>query len=369
MSVQRSNEVMSVIANIDANKAAAADQLLKEWQANLDPNVYDVYEELGEAAASAPAWQLYGAALTGDFGKAASILRGRQGAGATINSISAPQAKIARGFGRATANLVGDTNNSLVFTPIAPCRVVDTRGAGARTGLIPANGLRSFDLTTSAFTSGQGGAAACPGLPSFSHLGWSVNITVTNGYVANGGLKAWGFSAAEPNASVINFTPASSGGIANGLTLTGCFGCGDDVTIRSFGDGTHVIIDVMGYYEEAVGTQLAVTRLAGTATPLVLGTVTISGADCPGGTTLVGGEMDDTQTTTSLADFFAAGSHWVAEVRNTSASGTATVYVEVRGRTSGAVGDIDDYRNRGGPSGSPLSFWARHPRPAPPAKC
>lgn len=325
MSVQRSYEVQSIVANVEANRSAAVSRLLEDWQSNLDPNLYNVYEELGEIAAKASPWQLYAASLTGDFQKASSILRGRASAGAMINALSAPQPKTPVGFGIAPA-VVGDNNNSLVFTPIAPCRVVDTRGSGARTGLIPANGTRTFDLELDALTSGQGGAAACPGLPNYSHYAWSVNITVTNSYVAAGGLKAWGFGATEPNASVINFGPASSGGIANGITLTGCIGCTDDITIRSFGDATHVIIDVMGYYQEAVGSDPVITRLAGTSTAISTADVQANGADCPAGTTLVGGEMDDTATGSSLADFFASGTHWVAVLRGATASGTFIVY-------------------------------------------
>jgi hypothetical protein len=155
------------------------------------------------------------------------------------------------------------TTDNLVYVPIAPCRVVDTRGTGARTGMIPNNGTRSFDLELDAFTSGQGGAAACAGLPSFSHYGWAANVTVT-GYSAVGGLKAWGFSAPEPNASIINFAPGSFA-LANGLILTGCYGCVDDITIRAFGSATHVIIDVMGYFRQAQTSTAAVTRVAGTA--------------------------------------------------------------------------------------------------------
>jgi hypothetical protein len=41
------------------------------------------------------------------------------------------------------------------------------------------------------------------------------------------------------------------GAIANGVILMGCFSCADDITIRAFGDATHVIIDVMGYFQQA----------------------------------------------------------------------------------------------------------------------
>lgn len=329
MSLSRSRDVQAIVANIDANKSAAVNQLLTEWQANLDPTVYDVWAELSDLAMKAPAWQIYAAALTGDFNRMTNILLGRESAGKYINALSAPQPKVPMGFGRSGPMVLGDTTQSLVYTPIAPCRVVDTRGSGARTGVIPANGTRSFDLESDALSSGQGGAASCAGLPNFSYYAWAVNITVTNSYVAAGGLKAWGFSATEPNASIINFGPASAGGIANGLTLTGCYACGDDITIRAFGDATHVIIDVIGYYQPAAGTAATVTRLAGTTSSLGANArAFFSGAACPTGTRLLGGEVDHNGSDVAMGESRQSSSTtWTMWMINNTASATnVTVY-------------------------------------------
>lgn len=329
MTKERSWEVQGIVGNVEASKAAAVEQFLNDWQANLDQNIYDVRQELGAAAAAAPAWQLYGAALTGDFHTAVRILRGQEGAGKYINALSAPQVKVAKGFGISAPQVVGDPTNSLVFTPIAPCRMVDTRGSGARTGVIAANATRSFDVTTNGFSKGQGSATSCTGLPGYSHPAWALNVTVTNGYVAAGGLKAWGFSGTEPNASIINFGPATSGGIANGLTLAGCDGCVDDITIRAFGDATHVIIDVVGYYQEATAANSTVSRIAGT--PVVIaagGSAFGSGGACPAGTTLISGENDFTGNDVSVGESRqASATVWtIWHINHDASSRTSTVY-------------------------------------------
>ena len=189
MTKERSWEVQGIVGNIDANKSAAVNQLLTEWQANLDPTVYDVWAELSDIAMKAPAWQIYAAALTGDFNTMTNILLGRESAGKYINALSAPQQKVPMGFGRKGPMVLGDYTQSLVYTPIAPCRMVDTRGSGARTGVIAANATRSFDVTTNGFSKGQGSATSCTGLPGYSYAAWALNVTVTNGYVAAGGLK------------------------------------------------------------------------------------------------------------------------------------------------------------------------------------
>src|SRR5437773_6789195 len=56
---------------------------------------------------------------------------------------------------------LGDSADNLVYTPVPPCRIIDTRLAG---GLIPAGGTRSFRATGAGFA-GQGGIAGSCGVP------------------------------------------------------------------------------------------------------------------------------------------------------------------------------------------------------------
>jgi hypothetical protein len=190
----------------------------------------------------------------------------------------------------------------MVYNTVSPpCRVVDTRNAGARTGPILANQTRAFDLTTEAETDGQGGGPfPCPGLPSFHFQGWALNITVLgNGpYTTHGGLKQWPFTGPEPNASVINWTPDLNGAIANRIIATGCPWCADSIFIKNFGTNpTHVIIDVMGYFSGASVISATVTRFSGTLVPAAAATgATATGAACPAGTLLVGGDLEHPST-------------------------------------------------------------------------
>ena len=189
----KSQQIQSDLAAISGNRAGAEAALISQWQSVLDPNVYDLEREIGPLAARAIDWQLYGASKVGDFSLMIDVLRGRIGAGNFLGE---------RGPG--DPNVFGNTLEELVYTPIAPCRVVDTRGVGARTGVLGAGVARTFDLTTDGFGEGQGGSAACPGLPSFSHFGWAVNVTVT-GNAGNGWLTIWPFSGTEPVASQVNY--------------------------------------------------------------------------------------------------------------------------------------------------------------------
>jgi hypothetical protein len=321
MTAERSWAIQNVLQSIDADREAWVGNLVGKWASALDPAVYDLAHEVAPRARVAPAWQLYGALQAGDFRTMLQVLRGTRNAGPYING-AAPTT-----LAQPTPLVLGQADNQLVFTPIAPCRVVDTRDSGARTGAIPANTSRAFDLTADAGSEGQGGGPfPCPGLPSFHHLGWSVNITVVGVYTTYGVLKAYRFNGSEPNASVINWVPGLNGAIANGVTLMGCFGCADDIVIKAFGEATHVIIDVMGYFSEATANTSTVTYMAGALAPIAgNGTASAAGAPCPAGTILVGGGA----ATSSFASVFMAADSpstftstttWVTVFHNSSAT-------------------------------------------------
>jgi hypothetical protein len=299
MTAERSWQIQSVLRSIDTDRESWVNLLVSKWASALNPAVYDVGSELGPLARKAPAWQVYGASLAGDFKTAMQILRGTRNAGPYIAGLPAAGAS---GQFELTPLVIGGSDfNQLVYTPVSPpCRVIDTRNAGARTGPLTSNETRAFDLTSEAETDGQGGTLPCSSLPSFHHIGWAINITVVGGYSTHGGLKVWPFTGPEPNVSVINWTPGLNGAIANGLVVTGCPGCTDSINIKNFGaDSTQVIVDVMGFFEDGTISSSDVTSFAGPSVSVASGgdTAVIGGA-CPAGTVLVGGEVEHANTGT-----------------------------------------------------------------------
>jgi hypothetical protein len=188
-------------------------------------------------------------------------------------------------------------------------------------------------LTSEAATEGQGGTFPCGGpfaLPSTHYTGWAINITVVGvaPYSTHGGLKAWPFTGPEPAISVINWTPGMNGAIANGVTVTGCPNCLDSINIKNFGlaDSTDVIIDVMGFFGPATANSATVTRFAGTLVPVAAATgATATGAACPGGTQLVGGDLEHPSTgAMSISAAGEAGAAWQFKVFN-GTGGSVTV--------------------------------------------
>jgi hypothetical protein len=325
----RSLEVQAQLLRIDADRAGFVHQLLAQWAGRVDGSMYDVWQELTPMAMKVPAWQLYGASLADDFQAMMRVLRGAEGAGRYINAFTEarPEALLRTAESVRTPLIVGDQDNSLVYIPIAPCRVVDTRNSGARTGILTAGTSRAFDLTTDAFTKGQGGTSPCPGLPSYSHYGWSVNITAA-GYATNGNLVVWGYGGTEPATSILNH-PLGPYAIANAATITGCVGCMDDIVIKANVSDTHVIIDVMGYFRDAGVADVTVTRFAGTPVNIAAGSKNfVTGGACPTGTVMIGGEVDhstgDMAMGESHQDSATTWTFWM--INNTASSASVTAW-------------------------------------------
>ena len=58
--------------------------------------------------------------------------------------------------GEDSTTAIGDADVDLVYVPVTPCRVLDTRLAG---GTIPAGGTRNFDIAAATDYTAQGGSA------------------------------------------------------------------------------------------------------------------------------------------------------------------------------------------------------------------
>jgi len=173
--------------------------------------------------------------------------------------------------GEASTSALGDTSADLVYTPLTPCRVFDTRISGG--ALVP--GVpRSFLIAGTERFEAQGGKAGGCGLP----LGPATAVVLNLVAVApsgGGNLRAWAANdpaPAPPLASALNFGKVSGlDALANGLDLPICdpaaagASCSSDLLLQAYGSSTHVVGDVLGYFRKA---DLESALLVG-ASPLV----------------------------------------------------------------------------------------------------
>jgi hypothetical protein len=142
-------------------------------------------------------------------------------------------------------NVLGDPDSDLVFFPLTPCRLVDTRLGG---GILAGGTNRAFE--TQGNLSAQGGSATGCGVPGVDPAALAVTITAVNPQGA-GNLRAYPSAGAVPNASVVNYAlPGQGLNLANTtiVPLTQDPLQANEFAIQADVSSTHVVVDVVGHY-------------------------------------------------------------------------------------------------------------------------
>ncbi len=181
---------------------------------------------------------------------------------------------------------LGEPSNDLVFVPITPCRIIDTRLAG---GAIAANTVRSFDVTAVTDYSFQGGDASnCSGAGAAgSFAAAALNLTIAAPF-SNGYITAFPFLAAQPLASNLNYVAGQT--VANFAIVRLDQGASaNELSVYSFAQ-THLIVDMVGYYiNPALGELDCVETSSSNITVNANSTGTGSSPACAVGYTIVSG--------------------------------------------------------------------------------
>lgn len=152
---------------------------------------------------------------------------------------------------RITAKTLGALGNDLVYTPIAPCRILDTRSTVA--GAIAGNATRSFFAINSSNFIGQGGSATDCGTQGLSATAVAINLTAVTPSGA-GFATAYPFGTTQPLAASVNY---ASGAIVNNALILQIPNpiAGFDFNIYTFAQ-SHYVADIVGYFAPAAATAL-----------------------------------------------------------------------------------------------------------------
>lgn len=175
---------------------------------------------------------------------------------------------------------LGALGNDLVYTPVLPCRILDTRAAG---GAIPADTSRAFLAINFANFTAQGGSATNCGTLGLNATAVAVNLTAVT--PANAGFAvAYPHGTTRPLASSINYT---AGAIVNNTVLIqipnplSTF----DFSLYTFAQ-SHFVADIVGYFAPPVATALDCVDTAQNAVSVAPNdTVNASAPACPAGYT------------------------------------------------------------------------------------
>lgn len=165
---------------------------------------------------------------------------------------------------------LGDSTDELVFTPISPCRVIDTGGDNK----FAADETRSFTLSGKTDFSefgGSNGECSLPGDKGFLVFdrivrAWAVNI-IAAAPDGGGNFQVWPANQSPSTSSAVNFqklTPNLNN--ANGIVIANCDDFGGfillgggsdplcpqgDLSFKANFSGARLVVDVLGYYTRA----------------------------------------------------------------------------------------------------------------------
>jgi hypothetical protein len=196
-------------------------------------------------------------------------------------SFEAAMSVLATGNTRPVTKSLGSFSSDLTYTPLTPCRILDTRVAG---GILVADTPRTFDVDGSSFAA-QGGVNQSCGVPFGAASAVAMTITVTQP-TGTSFLSAWGLGTA-PFTAVLVFTGGQT--IANTTIVPVVPGAGNDFSMLVAGVNTHVIADVVGYFAAPIATPLSCTSVSSAVTAVPYNVYTAVDATCPAGYVVTGG--------------------------------------------------------------------------------
>lgn len=213
----------------EADRAILTRIVVETWAPHVEPEHLEGWlESVEERAGSVPLGWVEAAAAALDLRSMELALEG-------LAPLDAPMPAA-----------FGDPGGNLVFNPLPPCRLLDTRQPSPRGGVIPNNTERTFKGYNVNFQTVQGGANSNCGLT------WVVQpeaLAITLVAVNPGGdgyLTAYPTGGERPLAASLNYTTGSVA--STGLILP----INNDWSVDEFSIYTwraaHVVADVTGYF-------------------------------------------------------------------------------------------------------------------------
>ena len=253
-----------------------AQQIVRKWSGY----VYQVYETtpnawaraMGDTFAQADISNLRQAAKRQTFEAMSSTLGGR-----AISDQQAITALAKSDGSKLAVKSIGSALGDLTYTPVNPCRIVDTRLAvGALSPNIPRHLLSSGANFTA-----QGGSntnCAIPADPS----ALALNVTILGATGGPSFIRVYPY-ATSTDAVAVNYVAGQR--ISNEVIAKMTRGQPFDFSVIS-GFGTHIVIDVAGYFMAPAATALECTNVMGSevSVPANAGACEASPA-CPAGYT------------------------------------------------------------------------------------
>lgn len=237
------------------------------------------------------------------------------------------------------SKLLGDATSDLVYVPVAPCRVIDTRNA---VGAYAVEQVRSYSLGGRADHTVYGGVNTTCNLPAYfgsdtEPAALNLNITIVTTSAA-GFFTVYPAGTVRPLSSIINWD-SNGQVIANAATVTTAHFVGNDVSFYA-SNTSHLIVDVLGYYIAPEPTPIDVVEVASTGVDIGAGSSGVQTTPaCPAGYKILSAGATSSSfegRIVSVRTF--TGSNWAFAAFRNEGVGTATfIAYGVCGRSAGRV--------------------------------
>jgi hypothetical protein len=306
------------LADVEAHRSLVIRDTVDRWRSQLptavpSENISSGESELIAALQGASAEKLLAASQAQTYEDALAALNGRW-LGPSVIPLEP---------GR-IPNTIGSTSGDLVFTPVTPCRIVDTRVAtGLWAGRIGPNVGNWFSVNLADY-SAQGGVATSCGLSTaFDVSAVAINVTSTD-QTGVGNLRAVDCGGGTPTVSLLNYTPGVN--LANAAIIRSAIGCplgpggSNDIYVYSTNAASHVIVDIMGYFAAPVATALDQTFPISAVVSVPAGAGgTASSPSCPTGYSVTGGSCIVSSFQMHTVTTRRNGTTWFCSVENQSA--------------------------------------------------
>jgi hypothetical protein len=172
------------------------------------------------------------------------------------------EAALAKAAAAPSGKALGDSDSDLLFVPVPPCRIIDTRLAG---GALAANSTRSFKVNGTDAFQAQGGKDGGCGIPAGAvppdATAAMLNFVAVTPEGA-GDLRAWAYGQPKPLAAVLNYARVTGLNIANGVIvpITGSSLQPFDLNVSTDVSGTQLVVDVTGYFTRFPQTTFTVSK-------------------------------------------------------------------------------------------------------------
>ncbi len=293
-----SNEpAASALLAVDQNRATIVERIVNEWGDKLVASGTGVSrEQLKEMLLAMRADQLLAASLVGSLDGLKAIFV------AALRTTANGGARVAMAADAPSA--LGDTNADLVYTPVTPCRLFDTRPSQGGLGTPTLNVRRTYGAITP--VANQGGPGGCAAAAGAAVALIQIGTLTPSG---NGLLQAGPQGAASfPNALIL-YQPGDQYGTAVAMPLNPANGQFDLVEQFATAD---LYGDLLGFFEAPEATALQCTQVSGPSTPIAVSADTLvalpgctsgytrTGSSCSGTANVPGGYLVETNVTGCL---------------------------------------------------------------------